>query len=92
MTTGTSSLPKRGLKRVEIEGLFGRYDYDLPRKPDVLSEVAILYGDNGSGKTTILTLLFHLLSERHERRSTMVTIMWNHVSSLERGWSYQKGF
>ena len=47
---------------MKIERLFGQYDYDLPRESDSFSEVAIFYGDNGCGKTTILRLLFHLLS------------------------------
>ena len=67
MKDRTSSLPKRGLKRVKIDRLFDQYDYDLPRESDGFSKVAILYGDNGSGKTTILTLLFHLLSAAAKR-------------------------
>lgn len=53
-----------------MRGLFGRYDYDLElSRPgdDSESRIAILYGDNGSGKTTILRLLFHLLSPAHRR-------------------------
>ena len=67
MKDRVGSLPKRGLKRVRIERLFGHYNYDLPGQSDSFSEVAILYGDNGSGKTTILTLLFHLLSAATKR-------------------------
>ena len=55
---------------IEIEGLFGRYDYDLkiPRTADKeLSHITLLYGDNGTGKTTILKLLFHLLSPHQGR-------------------------
>jgi len=51
--------------RIEIEKLFGIYTYDLSKEvasTGSLSSLFILYGDNGSGKTTILKLLFHLLS------------------------------
>src|SRR5262249_13677828 len=53
------------ITRISVEKLFGQFSYSLPLKdvnnPD-LSKLFILYGDNGSGKTTILNLLFHLLS------------------------------
>ena len=55
---------------VEIENLFGRYDYDLkiPRtESNNVSQIGIIYGDNGTGKTTILRLLFHLLSPANDR-------------------------
>jgi energy-coupling factor transporter ATP-binding protein EcfA2 len=53
------------ITRIFIEGLFGQYSYDLAPKAgsDALSQVFILYGENGSGKTTILWLLNHLLSK-----------------------------
>lgn len=55
--------------RIEVENLFGRYNYTLSREDNYNlkdSSLIILYGDNGSGKTTILKLLFHLLSSRHK--------------------------
>ena len=58
------------IQRVEIKALFGKYDYTLPVKgsPDSsLEDVVILYGDNGSGKTTILNLIFHMLSAAGHR-------------------------
>lgn len=50
--------------RIEVEKLFGKYTYTLSKRDNYLvdSSLIILYGDNGSGKTTILKLLFHLLS------------------------------
>lgn len=50
--------------RIEVEKLFGRYTYILSREDNNFtdSSLIILYGDNGSGKTNILKLLFHLLS------------------------------
>ena len=62
----TSSL----IIKIEIEKLFGRYDYDLEipqTSENDFSNIGIIYGDNGTGKTTILKLLFHLLSTRDER-------------------------
>jgi len=51
--------------RIEVEQLFGRYSYVLSDDELNLSPF-ILYGNNGSGKTTILKLLFHLLSPKRE--------------------------
>lgn len=53
-----------GIRRVTVKGLFGLYDYDIPvaSKSREFPKVLILYGDNGSGKTSILRLIFHLLA------------------------------
>ena len=62
--------PPLSVVRIEVERLFGRYTYTLVKKdnnPHIDSSLIILYGDNGSGKTTILKLLFHLLSTGHNR-------------------------
>ena len=51
--------------RIEVERLFGKYSYvleDPPGNLDLSSPLIILYGDNGSGKTTILKALFYLFS------------------------------
>ena len=55
---------------ISVEGLFGYIDQELT--PDVavrdkISRLAILYGENGTGKTTLLRLAFHLLSPRVDR-------------------------
>lgn len=52
------------VRRIVVKKLFGLYDYDLAleRTADRSNPFVILYGDNGSGKTTILKLLFFLLS------------------------------
>ena len=40
--------------RITVEKLFGQFTYELPTKDDFsdISNLFILYGDNGSGKTT----------------------------------------
>jgi ABC-type cobalamin/Fe3+-siderophores transport system ATPase subunit len=56
--------------RIEVERLFGRYSYVLSFDELNIGAIYspfILYGDNGTGKTTIIKLLFHLLSPRKKR-------------------------
>jgi energy-coupling factor transporter ATP-binding protein EcfA2 len=63
-------LPPYGISHLEVRELYGRYSYGLqvPAASTAdLSRVLVLYGDNGSGKTTILRLLFHLLSPAPRR-------------------------
>nr|WP_281722556.1 ATP-binding protein [Nitrosomonas nitrosa] len=55
------------IKRISLEELFGIYSYSIPGdsaidSSNAYSQLLILYGDNGSGKTTILQLVLHLLS------------------------------
>lgn len=53
------------IKRIHVDKLFGLYTYDLAVPDSLFSDISrllILYGDNGSGKTTVLKLLFHILS------------------------------
>jgi len=55
----------RAISRISVEKLFGRYSYEIPCQ-DVanadLLKLLILYGENGSGKTTILNLVYHILA------------------------------
>jgi energy-coupling factor transporter ATP-binding protein EcfA2 len=56
------------IHRIDVDNLFGRYTYRLgcagtERAADI-SQVMLLCGNNGSGKTTILNLLVHLLWPR----------------------------
>lgn len=54
------------ISQIRIELLFGLYTYNLP-VDGKLSNAAILYGDNGVGKSTVLRLAFHLLSAAGNR-------------------------
>ncbi|HWM25446.1 MAG TPA: AAA family ATPase [Chthoniobacterales bacterium] len=48
---------------VEVRNLFGYLSYDIgARRSTKAADILLLYGDNGSGKTSILRLLFYLLS------------------------------
>lgn len=50
-----------------LDGLFGLYKYEIPADDGALGRISILYGENGLGKTTILKILFHLLSAAGNR-------------------------
>lgn len=54
------------ISAIRVENLFGLYTYRLPQEAS-LPNAAILYGDNGVGKSTILRLAFHLLSAAGNR-------------------------
>ncbi len=56
----------RLISNIHVEGLFGLYTYSVPPRGE-LANAAILYGDNGVGKSTVLRLVFHLLSAAHNR-------------------------
>src|SRR5438132_13356320 len=62
----------RSIAQINTKSLFGYFDYSLSA-PQTFpwTDVLILYGDNGSGKTTILELLFHLLSPAPNRGHRM---------------------
>jgi len=72
MTLGARIAPNNYIRRIVVTKLFGRYDYVFGEERDrdpplMMSPFLVLYGDNGSGKTTILRLLFHLLSPGRAR-------------------------
>lgn len=54
------------ISSIYVEKLFGLYSYKLPDDGE-LTNASILYGDNGVGKSTILRLVFHLLSAAGDR-------------------------
>lgn len=59
---------KLGISKVEVDELFGHLSYTIdspsaqPGPDTSSSRVLFLYGDNGSGKTTIMNMIFRALS------------------------------
>lgn len=52
------------ITKIEVKDLFDTYSYSINYNENQnIDDLAILYGDNGCGKTTILKILFHVLSE-----------------------------
>lgn len=51
------------IKSLVVKGLWGRYDYDLQFNEDV----NIFTGSNGTGKTTLLKMLWYAYSGNYER-------------------------
>jgi len=64
------------ISRVCVDALFGQYDYELPAQDESSSELSrlfIMYGENGTGKTTLLKLIYHALSpEDHQGHRTFL--------------------
>lgn len=50
------------IQSIRVVELFGQFTYDIRVQNDDSPRIMLLYGDNGCGKTTILNLLWHLLS------------------------------
>lgn len=63
------------IRSIHVSELFGRYTYDIKVRNSTAPPIILLYGDNGSGKTTVLNMLWHLLSSAQDR---------NHRSALGR--------
>lgn len=60
------------IDEIKVDKLFGHYNYTL-RAPEE-SNFMILYGDNGCGKSSILSTIFHLLNpERTNGHRTAVS-------------------
>ena len=56
-------MTKIKIERIEVKNLFGYCTYDIVKGKDNSNDkLFLLYGDNGSGKTTILKTIFYLLS------------------------------
>lgn len=68
---------KHKIARIEVEKLFGVYNYVLDCSSDRNDDnLMILYGDNGTGKSTILHLIYYLLSNkrRNGHKSRMANV------------------
>ena len=50
------------LNKLEIEGLYGLYNYSLDFTQGVDKRLKIITGPNGYGKTTVLQLIYALFS------------------------------
>jgi energy-coupling factor transporter ATP-binding protein EcfA2 len=61
------SLTAHHIKEISVRRLFGRYTYNVPRTAASFADLNILYGENGLGKTTMLNLVYHLLSPAANR-------------------------
>lgn len=71
------------LAKAEVRGLHGRFNYDLDFKVDQHnSNLALLYGNNGSGKTTVLRLIWDLLSPAPDRnhRTRVAGVAFERIS------------
>ena len=54
----------RRLQRVEVDGLFGLYDHRVDL--ELNDRVTFLHGPNGVGKTTVLTMIDAVLTDRFD--------------------------
>jgi energy-coupling factor transporter ATP-binding protein EcfA2 len=74
------------IAKIAIERLFGHLDYQFPNEAipqePLASDLLILYGDNGTGKTTILNLLFHVISagNKHGHRNAIKKVPFKRFS------------
>ena len=64
-TMTTNNRNPFSIKSIVVKDLFGLYNYTIPSSDGDYSDLIILYGNNGSGKTTILNLAFWLLSTKN---------------------------
>lgn len=57
-------MEKRYIKRISVQKLFGLYDYEISMRQFGDTNLTILYGDNGVGKSTVLRIVYFLLSSK----------------------------
>lgn len=74
-------LTAQTIERVEVRGLFGEYNYNLPESGE-LPNPAIFYGDNGVGKSTILRIVFHMLSSAPNKGHRSALLKANFASCV----------
>ena len=103
------AIQNQAIKRIEVKRLFGMFDYELEplKTADGTEKILILYGDNGSGKTTILKTVFHLLApENREGHKSIVAsipfsrfeielmsgdLIWAHRTQARKFGSFEMG-
>jgi len=75
----------RSVTKLHVENLFGRYTYEFDASDEPRSRLILIYGENGTGKTAILRLLFGLLAAKPAIiRSTLFTKL--RVDFSDRTW------
>lgn len=75
--------PIKYIQKVEIQGLFGRYDVEWNLHPDV----NVLAGINGSGKTTILNFIYRLFQRKSPHKEVKnFSISFNNKKSVYFKW------
>jgi ABC-type cobalamin/Fe3+-siderophores transport system ATPase subunit len=64
-----SAMKGKHIERIIVRKLFGHLNYEVFKEASDVThdDLLILYGDNGSGKTTILRMLFSLLTAQPNR-------------------------
>ena len=69
----------RKIKTIAVEKLFGLYDYTLTIPSTAEDNVFIIYGDNGTGKSTMLRLAYHLLASEsgHSHKTVLANAAFN---------------
>ncbi|GAB2988605.1 ATP-binding protein [Amycolatopsis acidiphila] len=73
------------IRKIYVEQLFGKYTYHIeardPKSSNVAPQLMLLYGGNGSGKTTILKILWNLFSPspRNDHRSNLIKTPFRRV-------------
>lgn len=72
VTKVINEMNETNLEYVEILGLFGRYDIEIPFD----KQVNILIGENGLGKTTILNCIYYILEKKF---SKLVNIQFSEI-------------
>lgn len=90
----TNELNKTNLDYIDIYGLFGKYDIHIPFD----KEVNIFIGENGVGKTTILNIIYFILSKnlnklkqinfskviiKFKKERKILTIQYNDINKNE---------
>ena len=87
---------KLKISKIEVRKLFGVYDYDLQYNSSDFTDdnLIILYGDNGTGKSTILRMINYLLSnkERNGHKSELANIAFESFLISFTNGSYIKAF